>query len=121
MTYDSNNIFARILRGEIPCETVYEDQYVLAFNDIAPQASIHILVIPKGAYSSLDDFSANASSTEIAGFHRAVAKICEDFKLPQNGFRAIANTGDYGGREVPHFHLHLLGGEPLGAMLVKAA
>ena len=116
MVYDNENIFAKILRGEIPCDKVYEDDYVLAFNDIAPQAPIHILVIPKGAYLSIDDFSAKASDEEIVGFHRAVAKIISDHDLG-DGFRCIANTGENGGQEVPHYHLHILGGKALGSML----
>lgn len=117
MIYDDQNIFAKILRGEIPCNKVYEDDYVLAFNDIAPQAPVHILVIPKGAYVSIDDFGAHADAEEIAAFYRAVSKIAADAGLPENGFRAIANTGEHGGQEVPHFHMHLLGGEKLGAMI----
>jgi len=117
MAYDENNIFAKILRGEIPCDKVYEDEYVLAFNDIAPQAPVHVLVIPKGAYISIDDFGANASAQEVAGFFAAVSKIAAEQSLSENGFRSIANTGDHGGQEVPHFHLHLLGGEKLGSML----
>lgn len=116
MTYNTQNIFAKILRGEIPCNKAYEDEHVLAFYDISPQAPIHILVIPKGAYISLEDFSAKASEQEITAFHRAVAKIISDHDLGE-GFRAIANTGTHGGQEVPHYHLHLLGGKKLGAML----
>lgn len=115
--YDPNNIFARILRREIPCTPVYEDDYVLAFRDIAPKAPAHILVIPKGAYLDISDFGARASAAEIEGFFRAVAKISEDHNLTQQGFRAIANSGLHGGQEVPHFHLHLLGGKSLGPML----
>jgi len=116
MTYDKDNIFAKIIRGEIPCDKVYEDEHVLAFNDIAPQAPIHILVIPKGAYIDLADFSANASGDEITAFNRAVAQIISDHDL-ESGFRAIANTGVHGGQEVPHYHLHILGGASLGPML----
>ena len=116
--YDPDNIFARILRGEIPCKKLYEDEYALAFPDIQPKASVHILVIPKGAYRSIDDFSANASTDEIAGFWRAVAHVAADAGLSERGFRTIANTGDHGGQEVPHFHVHLLGGEPMGAMVL---
>lgn len=115
--YDQENIFAKILRGEIPNNTAYEDEHVLAFHDIAPQAPVHILVIPKGAYTCLDDFSSNASNDEIVAFHRAVAKIVDDNNLKENGFRSIANTGTHGGQEVPHFHLHILGGQALGPML----
>lgn len=116
MAYDPENIFAKILNGDIPCDKVYEDEYVLAFNDIAPQAPVHVLVIPKGQYVSIDDFGANASEAEITGFYRAVAKISQDLGLTNNGFRSIANTGDHGGQEVPHFHMHILGGEPVGPM-----
>lgn len=117
MAYDENNIFAKILKGEIPCDKVYEDDYVLAFRDISPQAKSHILVIPKGQYVDLTDFSAKASAVEMEAFHRAVAKIVNDEGLIENGYRAIANSGDHGGQEVPHYHLHLLGGEKLGRML----
>lgn len=115
--YDDNNIFAKILRGEIPCDKIYEDEHVLAFNDIAPQAPVHVLVIPKGKYISIDDFGANASAAEIKGFFVAVSKITEEQGLKAEGFRSIANTGDHGGQEVPHFHLHLLGGRKIGAMV----
>lgn len=121
MTYDPNNIFAKILRGEIPNDTVYEDDYVLSFNDINPQAPVHVLVIPKGEYVSIADFSAKASTEEITGFWRAVAKISHDMGLNDNGFRTIANTGQNGGQEVPHFHVHLLGGKAIGPMVSKAA
>jgi diadenosine tetraphosphate (Ap4A) HIT family hydrolase len=117
MSYDNQNIFAKIIRGEIPCDKVYEDDYVLAFNDITPQAPIHILVIPKNAYVSLEDFSVSASAEEITAFHRAISQIIKDAELSENGFRAIANAGDHGGQEVPHYHLHILGGEKLGAMV----
>jgi diadenosine tetraphosphate (Ap4A) HIT family hydrolase len=119
MSYDKNNIFARILRGEIPCSKVYEDDHVLAFNDIHPQAPVHILVIPKGAYVSIADFGAKASAAEIAGFFSAVSKIAAEKGLVESGFRTIANTGVNGGQEVPHFHVHLLGGRILGPMLTK--
>lgn len=115
--YDSNNIFARILRKEIPCTPVYEDEFVLAFRDIAPKAPTHILVIPKGAYLDITDFGARATAPEIEGFFRAVSRISAEHTLTQQGFRAIANTGLHGGQEVPHFHLHLLGGKSLGPML----
>lgn len=115
--YDPKNIFARILRGEIPCDKVYEDDFVLAFRDIAPKAPVHILVIPKAAYIDLVDFSTNASAAEIEGFFRAVSKIAAEQGIGGDGFRSIANTGDHGGQEVPHFHLHLLGGAPIGPMV----
>jgi len=117
MAYDDQNIFAKILRGEIPNDTVYEDEHVLAFNDIAPQAPVHVLVIPKGAYVSIDDFGAKASADEIAAFYRSVSKIARDAGLSEDGYRVIANTGGHGGQEVPHFHAHILGGKKLGAML----
>lgn len=120
-SYDDNNIFAKILRGDIPCGKVYEDDFALAFNDISPQAPVHVLVIPKGKYMSIADFGANATAEEIAGFYRAVAKVATDLDLPENGFRTIANTGLNGGQEVPHFHVHILGGRKLGPMLSKAA
>jgi histidine triad (HIT) family protein len=117
--YDSQNIFAKILRGEIPAKTYGETAHSLAFHDIAPQAPVHLLVIPKGAYVDLADFSARASAEEIVDFHRFCAAICEGLNLTAQGFRAIANAGLHGGQEVPHFHLHLLGGAPLGPMLSR--
>ncbi len=117
--YDDNNIFAKILRGEIPCDKVYEDDYVLAFKDIAPQAPVHILVIPKGKYIAIDDFGAHASAEEIKGFYEAVSKIAKDQAIVEGGIRSIANTGVNGGQEVPHFHLHLLGGKKIGPMVSK--
>lgn len=117
-TYDPNNIFARILRGEIPNKTVLETEHSLAFHDIAPAAPVHVLLIPKGAYVDFADFSANASDAEIVDFQRAAAKICADMGLDgADGFRAITNAGIHGMQEVPHYHLHLLGGHPLGRML----
>ena len=116
LPYDDSNIFARILRGEIPNKTVYEDDYVLAFHDINPQAPTHILVIPKGAYVSWDDFSARASDAEIGGFVRAVGKIAREAGLVEPGYRLLANIGRHGGQEVPHLHIHLFGGQPLGPM-----
>jgi histidine triad (HIT) family protein len=119
MAYDPNNIFAKILRGEIPCKKVYEDEHVLAFHDINPQAPIHVLVVPKGQYVSWDDFSANASDREIAGFVRAAGKIARDLGADKKGYRVLANAGADGGQEVPHFHLHIFAGRPLGRMVVK--
>lgn len=119
-SYDQNNIFARVLRGEIPCNKVYEDKYTLAFYDIAPQAPTHILAIPKGAYVDIEDFTNNASDAEIAGFMRAVGKIVREQGLEPDGFRLISNTGANGGQEVPHLHFHLVGGKKLGPMLPKA-
>ncbi len=115
--YDDQNIFARILRGEIPSRRVYEDDHALAFHDINPQAPVHILVIPKGAYVSWDDFSAKASEEEIAGFVRAVGRVARDAGLVAPGYRLLANVGEHGHQEVPHLHVHLFGGKPLGAML----
>ena len=119
MTYDPNNTFAKILRGDIPCTKVYEDDYVLAFNDINPAAPVHVLVIPKGAYTSIVDFTGNASDQEIVAFFRAVGKISQDLGLHLQGFRSIANTGLNSGQEVPHFHMHLLGGKSLGPMIIR--
>ena len=120
-SYDDNNIFAKILRKEISCKAVYEDDHVLAFPDISPQAPVHILVIPKGRYMSIADFGATASAEEITALWRAVAKIAADHGLPANGFRTIANAGLHGGQDVPHFHVHILGGKALGPMLSKAS
>ncbi len=117
--YDPDNIFARILRGEIPAKRVYEDDFALAFHDIAPQTPVHILVIPKGAYVSWDDFSARGSDAEIAGFVRAVGQIARDNGLVEPGYRLLANIGGDGGQEVPHLHVHLFGGQPLGPMLSR--
>jgi len=117
LPYDDSNIFARILRGEIPAKKVYEDDFALAFHDIQPRAPIHILVIPKGPYASWDDFSANAPEAEIAGFVRAVGRVARDNDLVAPGYRLLANTGGHGGQEVPHLHVHLFGGRPLGPML----
>lgn len=117
MAYDNDNIFAKILRGEIPCTKVYEDEWVLAFDDIGPQAPVHVLVIPKAAYVSQDDFTANASDAEIAGLWRAVGKIARDLGVAEPGYRTIQNTGPHGGQEVPHFHVHICGGRPLGRMI----
>ena len=117
--YDDGNVFAKILRGEIPCRKVYEDAHALAFHDINPQAPLHILVIPKGAYVSWDDFSARASEGEIAGFVRAVGTVARDAGLVEPGYRLLANVGGHGGQEVPHLHVHLFGGRPLGPMLAR--
>ena len=114
--YDPQNIFARILRGEIPNTTVFENEHALAFNDIAPQAPVHVLVIPKGAYVSLDHFARDASAEEQAGFMAAVAEVCRITGV-EAGFRAIANTRTHGVQDVPHFHLHIIGGAQLGRML----
>ena len=118
MSYDTNNIFAKILRGEIPCDKVFENDHALAFNDISPQSKVHVLVIPKGAYTDVDDFSKNASKDEIASLMQAVTEVCKITKVSLteggNGFRLIANTGSDGSQEVPHFHYHVMGGEPMG-------
>jgi diadenosine tetraphosphate (Ap4A) HIT family hydrolase len=119
MTYDRNNIFARIVRGEIPCNKVYEDAHVLAFHDISPQSPTHVLVIPKGEYVSFDDFSQNAPAEEIAALVRAVGQIARAQGLAENGYRVLANTGPAAHQEVPHFHVHLFGGRDLGAMLPR--
>lgn len=115
--YDPQNIFARILRGELPCKRVHEDEFALAFHDIAPQAPLHVLVIPKGAYVSAADFHATAPDGEIAGFWRAVAKVAKDLGLEAPGYRLLTNMGMDAGQEVPHFHVHLFAGKPLGRML----
>ena len=119
LPYDDQNIFAKILRGEIPNRTVFEDDWALAFHDIAPQAPVHVLVIPKGAYVSWDDFSASASEAEIAGFVRAVGTVARDLGLVEPGYRLLANVGQHGHQEVPHLHIHLFGGRPLGPMLAR--
>ena len=117
--YDESNIFARILRGELPCKKVFEDDHVLAFHDINPLAPTHILVIPKGAYVSWDDFSKKASDEEIAAFARAAGKIARECGLVEGGYRLLANTGLDSAQEVPHLHLHIFAGRPLGPMLAR--
>ena len=117
--YDDANIFARILRGEIPCRKIHEDDWSLAFHDINPKAPIHVLVIPKGRYISIADFSARASEAEIAGFIRAVGQVARDMGLEAPGYRLLANIGEDSGQEVPHLHVHLFAGRPLGPMLVR--
>lgn len=120
MAYDDSNIFACILRGEIPCDKVYEDDHVLAFRDINPQTPTHVLVIPKGAYVSFDDFSEQASETEIAAFVRAAGRIARDLGLAEPGYRVLANHGRDGRQEVAHFHLHIFGGQDCGRMIKPA-
>ena len=115
--YDPNNIFAKILRGEIPCKKVYEDDFALAFHDINPQAPVHLLVIPKGAYVSWDDFSEKAPAEEIAGFIRAVGRVAREAGLVDPGYRMLANVGGHGHQEVPHLHVHLFGGRQFYAMV----
>lgn len=121
--YDDENIFAKILRGEIPNDTVAETEYTLVFRDIRPQAPVHMLVIPKGKYVAYDDFAANASADEIVDFHRTLAKVCADAGVSPgdgaSGFRAISNAGEDAVQEVPHFHVHILGGRPLGSILPR--
>jgi len=119
VTYDPDNIFARILRGEIPCRKVHEDEHVLAFHDINPQAPVHILVIPKGAYVSLDDFAARATDAEIVAFVRAVGEIARAHGVVASGYRILANHGRDAHQEVPHFHVHIFGGRPLGRMIPR--
>ena len=116
-TYDDNNIFAKILRGEIPNDTVYEDDHVLAFRDINPQAPVHVLVIPKGAYVDMTDFSANASDAELTAYFRALAKIANLLEAEDDGYRLISNTGKNGEQDVPHLHVHIAGGRRLRRML----
>jgi histidine triad (HIT) family protein len=116
--YDDANVFARILRGEIPSKRVYEDEWALAFHDINPLSPVHVLVVPKGRYCSFADFSAQASPEEIVGFMRAVGRVAKELGLEAPGYRLLANVGADSGQEVPHFHVHLFAGRPLGRMLV---
>jgi diadenosine tetraphosphate (Ap4A) HIT family hydrolase len=118
--YDDQNVFAKILRGEIPARKVFENEFALAFHDIAPKAPVHVLVIPKGRYVSLADFSTHASEAEIAGFFRAVARVAKQLQLENAGYRVLVNMGGNAGQEVPHLHAHIFGGKPLGPMLVSA-
>ena len=120
MTYDKYNIFAKILRGEIPCKKVYEDDYVLAFHDANPQKKIHALVIPKGKYVDLDDFSTNASPEEIVGLLKGINTVAKKLRISVDigkGYRALTNVSKDGGQEVPHLHFHLFGGEIIGKMV----
>ena len=117
--YDTDNIFAKILRGEIPSTRVYEDDHAIAFEDINPQAEIHTLIVPRGQYVSWDDFSAKATDAEIAGFVRAVGNVARAKGLVEPGYRLLANVGPHGGQEVPHLHVHLFGGQPLGPMITR--
>jgi diadenosine tetraphosphate (Ap4A) HIT family hydrolase len=119
MAYDPNNVFARILRGELPSKKIYEDAHVLAFHDIRPLTPTHVLVIPKGAYESLDDFTAKATDAEIAALMRAVGKVARDLGLAESGYRVLANTGENANQEVPHFHFHIFGGRNVGPMIKK--
>ena len=117
MSYDKNNVFARILRGEIPCGKVYEDEFALAFQDIAPAAPVHILVLPKGEFTSFDDFATIATPDFMAGFFRAVQKVAEIAGVRENGYRIITNHGAEASQSVAHFHVHILGGKMLGGLL----
>ena len=121
MTYDENNIFAKILRGEIPCKKIYEDEFVLAFHDVNPQKKIHALVIPKGEYINLDDFSTKASEKEIAGLIKGIGKVAKKLGVSNvvkgRGYRSLVNVGEDGGQEVPHLHFHIFGGEKVGKMV----
>ena len=120
MTYDDNNIFAKILRGEIPCKKIYEDKFVLSFYDINPQKKIHALVIPKGKFVNLDDFSEKASRDEIVGLLKGINIVAKKLEISVNegkGYRALTNISEHGGQEVPHLHFHLFGGEKVGKMV----
>ena len=119
LPYDDGNIFARILRGEIPCDKVFEDEHTLAFHDINPQAPVHILVVPKRRYVSWDDFAATAAEAEIAALVRAVGKVAREFGLVEPGYRVLANIGGHGHQEVAHLHIHLFGGRQMGTMLPR--
>ncbi|MDX2027869.1 MAG: histidine triad nucleotide-binding protein [Alphaproteobacteria bacterium] len=119
MSYDPNNVFAKILRGEIPCKKIYEDDYALAFPDINPKAPTHILVIPKGPYLTHNDFTQNASDEEIMGFERAIGKVAQMAGVAETGYRLISNCGLNAHQEVPHYHVHILGGRALGPMLAE--
>ncbi len=119
MTYDPENVFARILRGEIPCNKVFEDDHVLAFHDIHPQAPIHIVIIPKGAYTDMDDMAARATDAEMAALLRAARHIAREMGIAGKGYRLLSNCGRHGGQEVPHLHIHLFGGQKLGSMLAR--
>ncbi len=117
MAYDPNNIFARLLRGEIPCKKVYENEHALAFHDIRPQTKVHVLVIPKGAYVNMTDFAAKASAAEIEGFVRAIGETAKALGVTEPGYRILANNGAHANQEVPHLHIHIFGGQPLGRMI----
>ena len=120
MSYDDNNIFAKILRGEIPCKRIYEDEYILSFYDINPQKKIHALVIPKGKYIDLDDFNTRATDKEIVGLIKGISVVAKKLEISVDngkGYRALANISEYGGQEVPHLHFHLFGGEKVGKMV----
>ena len=118
MIYDDNNIFAKILRGEIPCKKIFENDHVLSFHDISPQKKIHALVIPKGEYVDLDDFNKKASDKEIIEFHKAVSHVSSLLGATDNGYRVLSNIGSDGGQEVPHLHFHIFAGEKIGKMVL---
>ena len=117
MAYDDQNVFAKILRGEIPCTKIDEDEFCLSFTDVNPQAPAHVLVIPKGAYIDWNDFAANASADEITSFTRAIRRAAEKTGILDSGYRVISNTGAVGHQEVPHLHMHVLGGGPIGRLV----
>ena len=117
MCYDKNNVFAKILRGEIPCKKVYENDHVLAFHDVNPQKKVHVLVIPKGEYIDLDDFNSKASDNEIIAFHKAITHVSHLMDAKEKGYRALTNIGRDGGQEVPHLHFHIFAGENIGKMV----
>ncbi len=119
MSYDSSNIFAKILRGEIPCKKVYEDEFALAFNDINPKAPTHILVIPKGPYATYDDFITSADDSEVVGFQKAIGKVVMGAGITSTGYRLIANAGLDAHQEVPHYHVHILAGRSLGPLVCE--
>ena len=118
MDYDDNNIFAKILRGDLACNKIYEDEYALSFHDINPEAPVHALIIPKGRYPSMTEFTQRASDEEIAGLFRAIGKVISKLNLDEKGYRVLTNTGENGGQEVPHLHFHIFAGKKLGRMLV---
>ena len=117
MNYDKNNIFAKILRGQIPCKIVYENEHVLAFHDVSPQKKVHVLVIPKGEYIDLNDFNNNASDKEIVEFNKAITHVSNLLGVNDKGYRTLTNIGNDGGQEVPHFHFHIFAGEKIGKMV----
>lgn len=119
MAYDDQNVFAKILRGEIPCNKVYEDEFALAFHDIRPMAPVHVLVIPRGPYTSFADFARDAPAEAVAGFFQAASTVARELGLEPGGYRILANHGEHARQEVPHFHLHIFGGADLGPMIKK--
>ncbi len=121
MPYNPDNVFAAILRGAIPCQKIFENEHVVAFHDIHPQAPVHVLVIPKGAYTGPDDFATRASEAEIVAFTRAIGTLARQLGVEATGYRLLANEGPHAHQEVPHFHVHLLAGRPLGPLLTPAS